>query len=382
MSLTCIHQVALENTIGTSDKLYVIQVQQDAATGEYQTVAYSGRRGSSLVTQPKYKGPSEVAALKEVVKVETSKRKGGYTVMSVRAGSPITGMPAGVPVWGGASAASTAMPAVAISAATGPKVMLAQVAPESELQKFIDDKNWVAQKKYDGERVTVSLSRAAIQAYNRKGIARPLTDVAHKELTELLALTDFSNDRTTVLDGELMGDTYVVYDVLMMRDNDTRSLAYDERYGMLELLLDGKPHMLAPTGWTADEKDELRNSALRESWEGLMFRKLEAGYDEGRSSNLLKCKLWATATCRVLAVNTQRSVQLGLLNEHLDEVFVGNVTVPVNQDIPELDALVEVRYLYAMDGGSLYQPTLLRVRDDVDTADSRDSLQKAPPEKR
>lgn len=382
MSLTCIHQVALENTIGTSDKLYIIQVQQNAATGEYQTVAYSGRRGSSLVTQPKYTGLSEAIALTEAAKVEKSKRKGGYVVMSVTAGSPITGMPAGVPVWGGASAASAAMPAVVVAAATGPLVMLAQVASEADFPIYINDDNWVVQKKYDGERVTVSLSRAGIQAYNRKGVARPLTAAAQKELSELLARTDFSNDKVAVLDGELMGDTYVIYDVLMLRDNDTRNLPYDERYGMLELLLDDKPHMLAPTGWTAEEKAEFRNSALRESWEGLMLRKLDSGYVEGQTSSLLKCKLWATATCRVLAVNTQRSVQLGLLNEQMDEVFVGNVTVPVNQDIPELDSLVEVRYLYAMEGGSLYQPTLLRVRDDVDTADSRDSLQKAPPEKR
>ena len=46
-------------------------------------------------------------------------------------------------------------------------------------------------------------------------------------------------------------------------------------------------------------------------------------------------------------------------------VGVGNVTVPANQAIPQAGVLVEVRYLYAHDGGSLFQPVLLGVRDDI-----------------
>ena len=46
---------------------------------------------------------------------------------------------------------------------------------------------------------------------------------------------------------------------------------------------------------------------------------------------------------------------------------VGNVTVPANQNVPQLGDVVEVRYLYAAQvGGALYQPVLLGVRDDVE----------------
>jgi len=44
---------------------------------------------------------------------------------------------------------------------------------------------------------------------------------------------------------------------------------------------------------------------------------------------------------------------------------MGNVTVPANQEIPTKGTVVEVRYLYAIPGGSLFQPTLLGVRDDI-----------------
>jgi bifunctional non-homologous end joining protein LigD len=49
-------------------------------------------------------------------------------------------------------------------------------------------------------------------------------------------------------------------------------------------------------------------------------------------------------------------------------VAVGNVTVPANQQIPKAESVIEVRYLYAFPGGSLFQPICLGQRDDVDPA--------------
>ncbi|HLX59705.1 MAG TPA: hypothetical protein VKX17_00350 [Planctomycetota bacterium] len=46
------------------------------------------------------------------------------------------------------------------------------------------------------------------------------------------------------------------------------------------------------------------------------------------------------------------------------------MTIPANQEIPKVGSLVEIRYLYALKGGSLYQPQIIRVRDDIDSADS------------
>jgi hypothetical protein len=83
-----------------------------------------------------------------------------------------------------------------------------------------------------------------------------------------------------------------------------------------------------------------------------------------------------------MTANAKRSIQVAVLNDAGDEEFVGNVTVPPSMDIPELDSLVEVRYLYVLGAtGSLYQPVLLHVRSDKDDADLRSSLRPAPPEK-
>ena len=385
MSLTCIHQIALENRSGGSDKLYIIQVQHDATTGEFSCVGYNGRRGSTLVTQPKYKGPQETAARAAASKLEREKRsKSGYTDHIVAPGTRIIGMPAGVPVFGGASAAAGAPTRTPMaSAIIGAIPMLANVADEKRAAELLDDPNWGMQCKYDGERVTVSMRRSGIQAANRKGEARPLTAPVEAALKKLLAQPDFGDERETVVDGELMGDVYIIYDVITLRDVDVRSLPCEERYYALEALLQDHAHLLAPMAWSSDEKRAMMAKAQLEGWEGVMFRDLAGRYSTGRSAALLKHKFWATCTCRVLTTNgTTRSIQVALRNEKGDEEFCGNVTVPVNQDIPDTDELVEVRYLYAHEGGSLFQPTLIGLRTDLDEADLRSSLRAAPPEKR
>ena len=384
MSVSCLNQVALEYVDGRSDKLYIIQTVEAVTPGgsEYQTNCYYGRRGSALSLTNKYKGPSSASAQAASDRMEREKRGKGYTTMAVAAGARIPGMPSSAPVFGGASVAS-ASAAVAAAVATGPLPLLAQVADKDRIDALLASPDWAMQQKYDGERVLLSLRRSAIQAYNRKGIARTLTAKAEAEFKPLLARMDFSDERETIVDGELMGDVYIIYDILFLRDNDIRDLSFEERFAALDELLCDNMGLLAPTAWAEEEKRAMLDTAISLDQEGVMFRGLCREYRAGRQSSLLKHKLWATCTCRVLTANvSRRSMQVAVRDETGAEVFVGNVTVPVNQDIPETDGLVEVRYLYAMEGGSLYQPTLLGCRDDIEEADTRDSLRPAPPEKR
>jgi bifunctional non-homologous end joining protein LigD len=48
---------------------------------------------------------------------------------------------------------------------------------------------------------------------------------------------------------------------------------------------------------------------------------------------------------------------------------VGSVAIPVNHEVPKVGDHIEVRYLYAYRGGSLYQPVYLGKRDDADVDD-------------
>jgi bifunctional non-homologous end joining protein LigD len=50
---------------------------------------------------------------------------------------------------------------------------------------------------------------------------------------------------------------------------------------------------------------------------------------------------------------------------------VGNVTIGGAIPIPPVGSVIEVRYLYAFKGGSLFQPIYLGERDDLDTEDCK-----------
>ena len=80
----------------------------------------------------------------------------------------------------------------------------------------------------------------------------------------------------------------------------------------------------------------------------------------------LTSSIWDSCSAVVSKVNAQRSVAL-----ELDGIGVGNVTISPNFDVPKQGDVVEVRYLYAYRGGSLYQPTFLGVRSDIDACECK-----------
>lgn len=397
----------MECRLGSSDKVYVVHVVE-IAPGDYETNCYYGRRGSPSSTTQKYRGSDLTKAHAEARKIVSDKEspKAGKDPYERYTGSmPVAGLPAGIPrpdatatgivssrgtnfglpATGGPAPAAAPVPASAPKAPLGPRAMLAEAISDDEAVPLQADASWAMQQKYDGVRVTVHIAASTIAAYNRDGNPYSLSDEVTTELQKLVSSrrsSDFDGGRVTHLDGELMGTKFVAYDIIVCRGNEVDKLPYIERYFMLEDLLTDFPAMLAVTAWTAAEKFAMMAQARAEDWEGVMYRNIDAAYQNIRTMDLRKQKFWATATCFVETVNTKRSVGLAMLDDKGAFVKVGNVTVAVNQDIPEAGTLVEVRYLYAHDGGSLYQPNLIRVRDDVHDPDPRSSLRRPPPEKR
>jgi bifunctional non-homologous end joining protein LigD len=78
----------------------------------------------------------------------------------------------------------------------------------------------------------------------------------------------------------------------------------------------------------------------------------------------LKYKFCETASFIVGGINAKRSVSLMLLDGGIG-VPLGNVTIPPNDGIPPIGAIVECRYLYAHRGGWVIQPLYLGLRDDI-----------------
>jgi hypothetical protein len=119
---------------------------------------------------------------------------------------------------------------------------------------------------------------------------------------------------------------------------------------------------------------EAKRSALARiaatNLEGVVFKHLASMYDGGRSQAALKFKLVEDSTFIVLAHNLQRSVQIGVLDLSDKMIPVGNVTVPVSAQMPPVDSLLDVQYLYYNPGGGLEQPVFKGVRSDVTRDDA------------
>ena len=103
--------------------------------------------------------------------------------------------------------------------------------------------------------------------------------------------------------------------------------------------------------------------------EGVVFKRLDAPYVPGLQAGggaPFKYKFSATLSAVVAKVNSQRSVELRLLNRDGWQP-AGNVTIPANHMVPAVGTVVEVRYLYAFrESGCLFQPWYLGPRTDVE----------------
>ena len=138
------------------------------------------------------------------------------------------------------------------------------------------------------------------------------------------------------------------------------------------------PHIRkADTARGQDEKRQMMTRLRAERREGIVFKHLSAPSTPGRPASggsQLKYKFVSTATVYVAAVNEhRRSVRMSVSSTGLDGVLtdVGSVTIPPNAEIPPIGALIEVQYLYAYPGGSLYQPVYRGIRDDLNLSACR-----------
>ena len=95
----------------------------------------------------------------------------------------------------------------------------------------------------------------------------------------------------------------------------------------------------------------------------------------------MKFKFYEEATVVVTQTHkTKRSVFFGAYDKAVQLQSLGRVTIPPNQEIPEVGQIIEVRYLYAYKNGSLYQPTFKMVRTDQQVKDCLTSGLKYKPE--
>ena len=331
---------------GGSDKVYSASLEEVENEQFVVNFAY-GRRGATLKTGTKTKKPVDYGTAKkaydQLVKSKTSK---GY--------KPGTEGPQYVHT-------------DRDSRDTGVQCQLLNFVEESQVAEYIQDDGWWAQEKQDGKRMLLHKTTAdgdtKITAINRTGLSVGAPDVVIQQAKSI--------DQNYLVDGEAVGETLYLFDLLEISGDDARSMPYEQRLSHLESLGLSEPIVVVETAKTTAEKQQLYERLQAAGSEGIVFKKHDASYTAGRPNSggtQMKLKFYDTASVIVTKVNDKRSVGMAVLDDG-KQVDIGNVTIPPNKEVPAEDSIVEVRYLYAYEGGSLYQPTYIGVRDDMTMAD-------------
>lgn len=327
---------------GSSDKVYQASIEP-SGTGFVVNFAY-GRRGATLQTGTKTSSPVDYPEAKKIYdKLVREKTGKGYT-----------------PGEDGTPYQQTDK----TERSTGILPQLLNPIDESEVDRLIEDDAWWTQEKFDGKRVLIRKEDGQVAGVNRKGLTIDLPVPIVQAMQTLDA-------RRCLLDGEAIGDMFIAFDLLREATLELAAQPYHDRYAHLVDLVDSVPSdsiRYAETVTTKTQKLAMLNRLRQERKEGIVFKRNTAPYVPGRPASggdQLKLKFTATASCIVAGANgSRRSVKLELLDGRR-RIGVGNVTIPANQLIPAVNQIVEVRYLYANPGGSLYQPVYLGKRDDV-----------------
>ncbi|MBK6638998.1 MAG: hypothetical protein IPG34_15890 [Rhodocyclaceae bacterium] len=229
--------------------------------------------------------------------------------------------------------------------------------------------HYAAQEKMDGERRAIDATLQHIIGINRKGLRVPLPQPIVKDLYVLV-----QRHGGVFLDGELVGDVLHVFDLLRHGDLPLHAAPWHQRITLAAHLLSGFTSIrVIPVAYSRYDKRALWHQVRDAKGEGIVFKAMQSSVTPGRPNSAgdwLKAKFVESATCCVMDINLgRRSVKLGVMDAHFlgksRLVPVGNVTIPPNQPIPEAGSLIDVRYLYAHPGGSLYQPVYIGPRTDV-----------------
>ena len=328
---------------GSSDKVYQASLQPKGA-GFVVNFAF-GRRGSTLQTGTKTAKPVDYqAAIKAYDKLVNEKMAKGYT--PGQDGTPYQGTERE-------------------DAATGIFPQLLNPIDQDQADQLVADDDWWMQEKFDGKRILIQKNGDQVIGINRKGLAVALPQPIAQQARSI-------GGRQWLMDGESVGDIYFAFDLLEQDGADLRKEPYSRRLDVLSVIVvpGGKEAIrVRCTATGTAQKQEMLSALCRIKAEGVVFKRHASPYTPGRPASggdQLKLKFTATASCIVAKVNgTKRSVALVLLDGR-KRVAVGNVTVPANQEIPKAGSVVEVRYLYAFPGGSLFQPVCLGQRNDID----------------
>lgn len=354
MSTPSPSSINLFYTEGSSDKVYQLQLEEKN-NGWVVNFQY-GRRHSTLKAGTKTEEPVSFEVAKQAYdKLLKEKTKKGYT--------PDT-------------SGSIYQSVQDVNEALGERFtgvipqLLNPIRKSDDIEKMLCSKDHIAQEKHDGERRSISFDGENVRGANRDGLTVSLPSCIVTGLKD--CQTRF------VLDGEIMGERFVAFDIVEHEGVSVRDQSVSSRLTLLEKVVANLPCLeMVKTAKTEKEKRELVAKLKARRAEGVVFKKKDALYVSGRPAsggNQLKWKFVESATVRVSDIHkTKRSVFVET-DDGDTVVALGKCSVPPNYDMPQKGDIVEVEYLYLYKNGSLFQPQYKGPRGDKSSPDTISSF--------
>ena len=201
--------------------------------------------------------------------------------------------------------------------------MLCEIGELAVLDAREGDPDWIAERKYDGERIVAQYEAGKVHLWTRREIS-----VSHKfpEVVSAIEQT-LAGKKHSILDGELivgsrlkdlatrqtedplatrilskkMPATYMVFDVLYLEGKDVRSKRLSERKELLRRVVSDRPNIAYTPHFRADGLRERFESFINEGQEGLIIKHLPSTYQAGkRSRDWLKFKKSDTVEVEII----------------------------------------------------------------------------------
>lgn len=240
------------------------------------------------------------------------------------------------------------------------------VALADELQ----DNDWWAEQKLDGQRYMVRWADDELTAYNRNGVELNVPDHLRSDFTE-----DMFGKYEWIFDGELLEDgSYWIFDILYCGTQSVTDWPLLRRRNVLDKIFAEWPAThchLVRVAKTKEEKFELLWDLISSRAEGVILKNRTAKYVMGkRVKSVMKSKFVRELDAIVMELDRDDkplAVTIGLYfgDEVLEVSGLKVGGIDRNSDaFPKVGDVVEVGYLYATDDNKLTQPTFKRVRTD------------------
>lgn len=260
--------------------------------------------------------------------------------------------------------------------------------PVNEIEDYLSDPNWVFEQKVDGTRglAVVTANKVFWPAGDGKRTLAHTAATQHFSKLNPVLIALFAKLVTTdaelVLDGEIMTGTgeYLLFDLPYLRIGGKvlvgPATPLSARRAALETLAAALPansrvKLLRQTRTEADKRD-LFEAVQISGGEGVIAKQVDALYEPGkRVKTVRKLKFVQTADVIITSVN-RPDAQHGSAKLAVTTEFgmkpVGACSL-IGKPNVKVGDVIEVAFLFFTDAGTLYQPRMLKIRDDKAAAE-------------